>query len=197
MIVKALAMKCRWQIQRLATHADRVICFVDEPILAGFGSSTYISVQRDDVVALLAEMVEAIHSDGAVAGVHCCGNTEWSILVDAGVDVVSFDAFEFGETIAMYPEHVRRHLEQGKALAWGLVPTSARVMDQTVDSLVGHYEEVVNKLSQASGLQKQLIHEQTILTGSCGTGTMEVLGAERVFSLTRDVSRALRDRHGG
>jgi len=197
MIVKALAMKCRWQIQRLEPYADRVICFVDEPILAGFGSSTYISVQRDDVVALLAEMVEAIHSDGALAGVHCCGNTEWSILVDAGVDVVSFDAFEFGETIAMYPGHVRRHLEQGKALAWGLVPTSAEVMNQTVDSLVGHYEEMVDKLSQESGLQKQLIHEQTMLTGSCGTGTMEVQGAERVYSLTRDVSRALRDKHGG
>jgi hypothetical protein len=66
-ILKALAMKCRWQIQRLKPFADAVLCTVDEPILAGFGSSAYVSVQRDDVVALLAEMIEAIHADGAIA----------------------------------------------------------------------------------------------------------------------------------
>jgi len=40
--------------------AERVICFVDEPILSAFGSSTYVSVKRGDVVAALHEIVEAI-----------------------------------------------------------------------------------------------------------------------------------------
>ena len=43
--------------------------------------------------------------------------------MEAGVDLLSFDAFEFGETIAMYPDHVKRHLEEEKTLAWGVVPT--------------------------------------------------------------------------
>ena len=71
------------------------------------------------MVAKLAEVIEAVHAEGALAGVHCCGNTEWSILIDAGVDIVNFDAFDYGETIALYPEAVKRHLEAGKALAWG------------------------------------------------------------------------------
>src|SRR5512133_2954329 len=57
MIVKALAMKCRWQIQKFKPCAENVICFSDEPIPSAFGSSTYISVKREDVVALLSEMV--------------------------------------------------------------------------------------------------------------------------------------------
>ena len=69
--------------------------------------TTYVSVKREDVVAHLTEVIEAIHSDNALAGIHCCGNTEWSILIDAGVDIVNFDAFEFGETIAMYPYSVK------------------------------------------------------------------------------------------
>ena len=55
-----------------------VICFIDEPILSAFGCSTYVSVQRDDVVAKLREVIEAVHAEGALAGVHCCGNTEWT-----------------------------------------------------------------------------------------------------------------------
>ena len=87
---------------------------------------------REDVIAKLSEVVEAVHAEGALAGVHCCGNTEWSIPIDAGVDIVNFDAFDYGETIALYPEAVKRHLEAGNALAWGIVPTNtAKLQGQT------------------------------------------------------------------
>jgi hypothetical protein len=195
-IIKALAMKCRWQIQKLEPFAGNVICFIDEPILAAFGSSTYVSVSRDEVLAALGELVEAIHAEGAIAGIHCCGNTEWSIPIDAGADIVNFDAFQYGETIAMYPEHVKRHLESGKVLAWGVVPTSAEIRDQTVETLVDHYEKMVDNLVAKSGLDRRLIYEQTILTGSCGTGSMEVVDAERVFAMTAELSQALREKHG-
>jgi hypothetical protein len=195
-IVKAMAMKCRWQIQMLRPYAEDVICTVDEPILAAFGSSTYVSVQRHDVVAILSEMIDAIHSDGAIAGVHCCGNTEWSILMDAGVDMVSFDAFEFGETIAMYPDHVKRHLEEEKILAWGVVPTSALLHQQTVDTLVAHYDRMVDHLVDKAGVDPQLVREQTLLTGACGTGAMQQADAEKVFELTGATSASLRARFG-
>jgi hypothetical protein len=196
MIVKALAMKCRWQIQRLKPYADIVLCSVDEPILSGFGSSAYVSVQRDDVVAMLSEVIEAIHGDGAIAGIHCCANTEWSILMDAGADVVSFDAFEFGETIAMYPDHVSRHLEAGKVLAWGLVPTSAAIHEQTVETLIDHFEKLVDHLVDRAGVDRQLVREQALLTGSCGTGSMQLGDAEKVFELGGAVSAALRTKYG-
>jgi hypothetical protein len=153
-------------------------------------------VQRDDVVAMLTEMIEAIHADGAIAGAHCCGNTEWSILIDAGVDLVSFDAFEFGETIAMYPDHLKRHLEAGKLLAWGVVPTSVAVREQTVDTMITRYEAMVDHLVEKACVDRQGVREQTLLTGSCGTGAMEVADAERVFELTSETSAALRTRYG-
>ncbi len=195
MIVKALAMKCRWQIQRLKNYADKVICFIDEPILSAFGSSTYVSVQRDEVVETLNEVIEAVHADDALAGIHCCGNTEWSILVDAGVDIVNFDAFEYGETISMYPEHIKRHLEGGGMLAWGVVPTSPAVRDQTVETLVAQQEKVMDLLA-SKGIDKQLIAEQTIITPSCGTGSMETADADKVFELTGQVSKALKAKYG-
>jgi hypothetical protein len=90
-IVKSIAMKSRWQIQQFKPFADNIICFLDEPILSAFGSSTYVSVKREDVVSILAEVIEAVRAEGAIPGIHCCGNTEWSILIDAGVDIVNFD----------------------------------------------------------------------------------------------------------
>jgi hypothetical protein len=196
-VVKCLAMKCRWQIRKFAPFAERVICFIDEPILSAFGSSTYVSVTRDDVVAKLAEVIEAVHSEGALAGVHCCGNTEWSILVDAGADIVNFDAFDYGETIALYPDAVRRHLEAGRALAWGVVPTnSAKLTLQTAERLVATFDRLVEHLAKTAKLDKALIVRQALITPSCGTGSLPVPDAERVFALLRETSQALRARLG-
>lgn len=186
-VVKALAMKCRWQIRKFRKFAKGVICFVDEPILSAFGSSTYVSVTREDVVARLAEVIEAIHAEGALAGVHCCGNTEWPILIDAGVDIVNFDAFDYGETIALYPAPVKRHIQAGKALAWGIVPTSSsKIQASTAGSLVGKLHRLVENLARATGLDKELILRQALITPSCGTGSMPVADAELVFRILRE-----------
>jgi hypothetical protein len=191
-VVKALAMKCRWQIRRFSKFADRVICFIDEPILSAFGSSTYVSVTRDDVVAKLGEVVEAVHAEGGLAGVHCCGNTEWSILIDAGVDLVNFDAFDYGETIALYPEAVKRHIEAGNALAWGIVPTnSAKIRAQTADTLVEKFNGLVENLAAKTGLSREVILRQAAITPSCGTGSLPVDDAELVFKLLGEVSAKL------
>lgn len=196
-MVKGLAMKCRWQIEKFKGFAENVICFIDEPILSAFGSSTYVSVSRDDVVAKLNEVVETVHAAGAIAGVHCCGNTEWSILIDAGVDLVNFDAFDFGDSIALYPQAVKAHLEAGKGLAWGVVPTSsAKIQGQTVESLVAKFDAGVDNLAKAAGLDRELILNQAMITPSCGTGSLPVADAELVFSLLGKTSTALRERMG-
>lgn len=180
MIVKTLAMIARWQIRKFSAYADEVICFVDEPILSAFGSSTYISVHKDDVINLLADMMDAVHAEEGFAGVHCCGNTEWSIPIDAGADIVSFDAFQHGETIAMYAKAVNNFLRRGGALAWGIVPTSALIKEQTVEDLALRLEGVMDNLA-AKGIEKRLIADQAILTPSCGTGSLTPEEAELVY----------------
>lgn len=193
--VKAIAMKCRWQIQQFKPFAENIICFIDEPILSAFGSSTYVSVKREDVVAYLNEVIEAVHMDGGIAGVHCCGNTEWSILVDAGVDIVNFDAFDYGETIAMYPQAVNELFARDGALAWGLSPSSPKVMDVDADALVEHFDKLVDGLA-AAGVSKDEILEKAIITSSCGTGSLTVDVAEEVFKRIGECSAALQAKYG-
>lgn len=195
MIVKALAMKCRWQIQKFKPFAERVICFIDEPILSAFGSSTYVSVKREDVVARINEVVEAIHAEGALAGVHCCGNTEWSILIDAGVDIVNFDAFGFGETIAMYADSVKAHLAKGGLLAWGVVPTSPAIREQTVESLAVKLEQGIQHLA-SKGIDKQAIARQALITPSCGTGSLDPADAMKVFETLSALSKEMKAKYG-
>jgi hypothetical protein len=193
-VIKALAMKCRWQIQKFQPFAQQVICFVDEPILSAFGSSTYVSLTREAIVAHLAEMVAAIHADRAIAGIHCCGNTEWSILADAGVDIINFDAYGYGETIAMYPDAIRNYLQRGGMLAYGIIPTSKAIREESVKSLETRIEGLIDQLA-SKGIDRQLIVEQTILTPSCGTGLLDPEDALRVFDMLNLLSKALQEKY--
>ena len=190
-VVKGLAMKCRWQVQKFKPYAEDVICFVDEPILSAFGSSTYVSVQRDDIVSRLSEVIEAIHAEDAVAGVHCCGNTEWSILVDAGADIISFDAYDYGETIAYYSGPIKDYLERGGVLAWGIIPTSAKINEETVETLLDRLRSSLDNLA-GKGISRSLITEKCLITPSCGTGSLPVGLSEKVFTFLGEVSRRFR-----
>jgi methionine synthase II (cobalamin-independent) len=192
-IVKALAMKCRWQINKFKRFADRVICFIDEPILSAFGSSTYISVKRDEVVALINEVAEAVHAEKAIAGVHCCGNTDWSILIDAGIDLINFDAFSYGETVTLYPDAMKNFLGSGGLIAWGIVPTSSAIREQTVEGLLARLDTLVENLAAKTAIDKGLILEQSLVTPSCGTGSLSEFDAEMVFTMLNKLSAHARD----
>lgn len=190
-VIKGITMKARWLLDKFKVFGYRQICFVDEPILSGFGSSTYVSVQREDVVRDLKEVVDTVHADAALVGTHCCGNTEWPILIDAGVDIISFDAFEFGDTIAYYPDQTKEFLENGGVLAWGIVPTSEKIVEESADSLIARLKERITHLA-SKGINENLIWEKCLLTPSCGTGSLPVELSEKVFHTLSEVSRLLR-----
>ncbi|MBU1726391.1 MAG: methionine synthase, partial [Candidatus Omnitrophica bacterium] len=78
-ILKGLAMKALWQIERLRKFGKKMILFFDEPFLAGFGSA-YTPINREDVVTGLIDFTQGLKFPDLLIGVHCCGNTDWSIF---------------------------------------------------------------------------------------------------------------------
>lgn len=190
-VVKAIVMKTRWLLNKFKPFGFKQICFIDEPIFSAFGSSTYVSVQRSDVVQYLREVIDTVHEEGVIAGSHCCGNTEWTILIDAGVDVISFDAYNYGDTIGYYADRVNDFLKNGGVLAWGIVPTSEKISDENPESLIKKLEQLIENLA-GKGIDKNLIWEQCLLTPSCGTGSRSIELSDKTFHQLSEVSRLLR-----
>lgn len=190
-LVKGTEMKARWLLNKFSFLGCDQLCFIDEPILSGFGSSTYVSVHRKDVVQYLNEVIQAIHKEKGIAGIHCCGNTEWTILMDAGVDIISFDAYDYADTLAYYPAQLKDFLEKGGALAWGIVPTSEKIDLETPESLVNRLKVNIDMLV-TKGIDSHLIWERCLITPSCGTGSLPVDRSEKIFEHLSEVSRIIK-----
>jgi methionine synthase II (cobalamin-independent) len=183
-LVKALTKKALWQISRLGKLADEVIVFFDEPIFAALGTPAYIGISDEDVVGTYTEMFDELHPYGAILGIHCCGNMDWALLTRTPVDIISFDAYSFGDKVALYAGEMDAFLRRGGWLAWGLVPTGNPevVARESVESLLGKREEIVGEFVR-KGVDRNLLMKQMLLTPSCGMGTLPSESAEHVLSL--------------
>ena len=191
--VKLLALKAAWQVNQLSPSGCPVIIFCDEPALAGFGSSEFLSVSRDDITTCLEEVMTAVHNVGGLVGVHICANTDWSLVLESSADIVNFDAYTYFDRFILYPELIRNFIEAGKILAWGIVPTGDGddVARESAESLIAQWYKKMSAVEDL-GINRRQIASQSLITPSCGTGTLSPALAERVLHLTREVSDRLR-----
>lgn len=191
--VKLLAVKAAWQTRQLKTFGKPVIIFIDEPALAGFGSSEFISIAATEVSACLDEVIEAIHAEGGLAGVHVCANTDWSLLLDSSLDIINFDAYGYFDRLILYSEQLHRFLSAGNLLAWGIVPTLRPddIDGETAVALAQRWEKQAGSI-ESLGIERNQLISQVFITPSCGTGSLDLQHATRVLDLTRKVSDIIR-----
>ncbi|MBW2467190.1 MAG: hypothetical protein JRF02_07805 [Deltaproteobacteria bacterium] len=196
-VVKGIAMKAAWQVRYLKDAYDLpVFLFIDEPALAGLGSSSFISISVDDISGDLAEVIDAIHNCGGLAGVHVCANTDWDILLNSDLDILSFDAYSFFDKFITCKNLIHTYLEKGSLIAWGIIPTSdpEHIKKETCESLVARWEEQADLLAEGDW-NRTTILQQTIITPSCGTGSLSPELAQKVLQLTKEVSAVLRNKY--
>jgi hypothetical protein len=136
----------------------------------------------------MKEVVEYVRERSeAIVGIHCCGNTDWSMIIEAGPDIVSFDAFSYLDYFFLYPGEIQRFIQEGGTIAWGIVPTFGFTGSETVEDLSERLRKGLAKL-YAMGLDPSRVAKQSLLTPACGMGTMEPAAAERVLGLLRGLS---------
>jgi len=164
----------------------KTIVFFDEPSLSSYGSA-FSSLNQEDVIHSLNECFDAIKG---LKGIHCCGNTDWGLLLETHLDILSFDAYGYLETISLYPKQLSAFLERGGVLAWGIVPTSEAILKEDAQSLIKRFKEGVKALAK-KGIDPSLL-QRAILTPSCGTASLSIPLSERVCQLTSEVSKRLR-----
>lgn len=181
-----LKSKVRWQIDFLRDFAEDIIIFVDEPILQALGTSAYISVEQSEAIRLVKELVSFIKSLGAMAGIHCCGRTDWKEILSLDIDVLSFDAFSFFDYFKIYKDEISEFLKRGY-IAWGFIPTTDDLNALSDEAII---EQAIRKIEEISKILP-LVNKNSLITPSCGMGSLDVNDAERVCELLKKLKNKL------
>jgi methionine synthase II (cobalamin-independent) len=190
-IAKHLKLKAAWQEKALRGVCPKTIISVDEPYLASMGSA-FVSLPREQVVTLLEEVLGGI---SGLKAIHCCGNTDWSVVLQTSLDILSFDAYNYAETLALYPAEVKNFLSRGGVIAWGIVPNDEQALIKESKASIGDRLEKAMKLLSKKGISFDTIKSQCLITPSCGLGSISIGAATRALELTAAVSADFRKRH--
>jgi hypothetical protein len=193
-IVKYLAMRAKWRMREVQKlfPGIQVLTLMVEPALNVYTSSIGTGTW-DDIRNAIDEVIKAV--DG-VAGVHCCANFDWSLLMGSRASVINFDAYRYGETMALYGSALREFLARGGMVAWGIVPThDPDILDaENAANLVDKLEHTLDLVVE-KGVDRGILMESSWVTPSCDIVSLSVERGERVYELTRQVSQLMRAKY--
>lgn len=187
-LTKTLVMKVRWQIKRLKKVFPSVIIFVDEPYLVSIGSS-YVNINAAAAFEKLDELIKSIKQEGAACGIHCCGNTDWGAVLKRDIDILSFDAYNFTKELLLYAPDLKNYLSRGGSIAWGIIPSSEGIEKETLKGLIQKFKSTMAGLAE-KGIQKDTL--SSLITPSCGVGTLTEVNAKNVLELASALSEEMR-----
>jgi methionine synthase II (cobalamin-independent) len=193
-VPKFLRLKGSWQEQVLSKINRNTIMFVDEPYMTAFGSIA-MQLSREQVITALDETFAGIRG---IKGVHCCGNTDWSVLMQTSANIIHFDAYKYPDSLAIYTKEVKKFLDNGNCIGWGIIPTDAEsVNKESVASLKDRLESAMAPFTR-KGIPFKTLVEQGLLLPACGLGPIgSEAAAERALQLLADLSTYIRSKYLG
>jgi methionine synthase II (cobalamin-independent) len=188
---KFLRLKASWQENVLREISPNPIIFVDEPYLVSLGS-VFTPIPEEKVPVLLEEVLKGIKG---TKGLHCCGNTDWSVMLDTTTDILSFDAYNYASSLSTHSGKVKSFLERGGNIAWGIVPNEEEALvKESLPSLRDRLEEAMAPFTRDGVRFKQII-AQGLITPSCTLASLSLEAANQALELTAKLSRDLRSRY--
>jgi methionine synthase II (cobalamin-independent) len=188
---KFLRLKASWQANILREISPNPIIFIDEPYLVSLGS-VFTPIPEEKVPVMLEEVLGAIKG---TKGLHCCGNTNWSVILDTTTDILSFDAYNYASSLSTHSSKVKSFLERGGNIAWGIVPNEEEALSkESMPSLRDRLEEAMAPFTREGVKFKQII-AQGLITPSCTLASLSLEAADQALELTAKLSSELRSRY--
>jgi hypothetical protein len=133
-----------------------------------------------------------------LSAIHCCGKCDWSVPIDCKVNIINLDGYFFAQSLSLFSAELKPFLEQGGIIAWGVVPTLDKdaLEKANIDIMTAKFDEAVEYLVK-KGIDKQLIIQNSMVTPSCGAGSLSIELAEKAMKLTKELSISLINKYSG
>ena len=191
-MLEFMARRVNTQLKRLKAKNANAFMYVDEPglqflfsAMAGYGDQA----ARGDLEVFFS-LIERPR------GVHLCGNPDWDFLLGLDLDILSLDVYTNGEVFSSYHKSIRKFLDRGGVLVWGIVPTNfepfeKEYLESLEERLIGLWNLLDKKgIDLPFLLSRSLLSPATCcLVNPDGEKTVEL-----AFQMIRDLSARLRRR---
>jgi len=182
------------QLERLKKLNSNAFMFVDEPGLQFLFSalSGYDSTKAKNEMEQFFAMIQRPR------GVHLCGNPDWDFLLSLDLDILSLDIYQNGEIFSSYSESIKRFLDRGGVIVWGIVPTNFEPFEiENINTLEARLTEVWNLLAN-KGIDREFLLSRSLISPAtcCLVNPDGEKTVEKAFRVVKELSHRLQDKFG-
>ena len=193
-LLEFMAKRINIQLHKLKAKNENAFMFVDEPGLQFIFSalSGYNDVQARQDLEYFFSLINRPR------GIHLCGNPDWDFLLNLDLDILSLDTFSNGERFVGYTSGIKRFLDRGGVIVWGVVPTNFEPFAQeSLDSLSSLLENLWAKLGD-KGFDRDFLLSRSLLSPAtcCLVNPDKTRTVEEAFTVIRSLSGRLREKYG-
>ena len=186
-----MARRVNVQLSRLKKINPEAFMFVDEPGLQFLFSamSGYSDTAAKTDLDYFFSQIERPR------GIHLCGNPDWDFLLNLDLDILSLDVFSNGEVFSSYTKSIKRFLDRGGVLVWGIVPTNFEPFDnENMDSLIKRLKSFWENLA-GHGLDRDFLLSRSLLSPAtcCLINPDREKTVEKAFAMIKNLSARLRE----
>jgi hypothetical protein len=184
--------KVNVQYAELKEKNERAFVWVDDPGLE-FIFNAMCGYDNNKAKEELTTFFDGIEGP---RGLHLCGRPDWDFLLSLNIEVLSFNAYAFGDIFVTY-DRVKDFLEKGNIISWGIVPTYYdEFSKEDVKSIAARLENMW-KVLENKGIDRQYIAHQSILApATCNLlNPDKTVTVEKSFSLLNEVALCLKERY--
>jgi len=192
-MLEFMAKRINVQLARLKKLNENAFMFVDEPGLQFLFSamSGYGDIKAKSDLDLFFSQIERPR------GIHLCGNPDWDFLLGLDLDILSLDVYTNASIFSSYAPSIRRFLDRGGVIVWGIVPTGSETFEkENIPSLIHLLEETWEILSK-KGIDMGLLLEKSLLSPAtcCLVNPDREKTVEKAFETIKLLSGELRGKH--
>ena len=192
-MLEFMAKRINVQLNRLKTLNQNAFMFVDEPGLQYLFSALagYNDLKAKEDLDLFFSMIDRPR------GIHLCGNPDWDFLLGLNLDVLSLDIYTNAEIFSLYAASIKRFLENGGVIVWGIVPTGFESFEkEDINSLTARLENVWHILGK-KGIDIPYMLKRSMLSPAtcCLVNPDKERTVEKAFSSVQKLSVILREKY--
>lgn len=191
-MIEFMAKRVNVQMNRLKNLNANAFMFIDEPGLQFLFSalSGYGDVAAKGDMEVFFSLIERPR------GVHLCGNPDWDFLLGLDLDILSLDVYSNGEVFVAYVQSIRRFLDRGGVIVWGIVPTNFEPFEkEDLDSLEKRLTQLWSFLAD-EGIDRQFLLSRSMLSPAtcCLVNPDGEKTVEKAFKMIQELSLRLREK---
>ena len=196
LFIQSVCIKALWAIEQIKAVSPTTvpIIILEEPMLGQLGNIKRENeeVTVDLVTNMFAKVIEKIKAEGAIVGIQCMEKCDWKIPINAGIDLISFDAYNNPNNLCIIPEKVTEFLERGGKINWGIVPvmTESIIKSSNIDFVFNRFTSTLESLILA-GVSARLVYNSALVSIQGDVDKLPIIFAEKAIILATQLAKRI------